>query len=116
MSQRLLSCAVLLVIGVLTVGCQASQPSPTVKSLVIAGTAPAVGAAKQFTVTATFTDGTTRDVTNDDPGIVGPFWRSSNTAVATVSSTGFVTGVAPGSAIIHATYKSFTTNMAVQIN
>ena len=116
MSQRLISCAFLLVIGVLMVGCgTAPQPSPTVKSLTVAGTAPTVGAAKQFTVTATFTDGTSQDVTNQ-PGIAGPYWSSSSTAVATVSSTGMVTGVAPGSVTIQARYKSFTNNVTVQIN
>jgi uncharacterized protein YjdB len=115
MTQRLISCAFLLVIGTFVIGCQAN-PSPTVKSLTIAGTAPTVGAAKQFTVTATFLDGSTRDVTNDAPGIVGPFWSSGTASVATVSSTGLVTGVAQGSVAIQVRYHSFTSTAVIQIN
>jgi hypothetical protein len=116
MRQLLIACAALLVVGGLTIGCQASQPSPTVKSLVVAGSAPTVGGAKQFTVTANFTDGTSRDVTNDNPGTTGPFWLSSNATAATVSSTGVVTGVAPGAATIYARYHNFTGNVTIQIN
>jgi hypothetical protein len=115
MTQRLISCAFLLIIGIFTIGCQMT-PSPTVQSLTITGTAPAVGASKQFTVTATFLDGSTRDVTNDDPGIVGPFWSSSNTSIATVSSKGLVTGVAQGSVTIQVKYHSFFSNVVLQIN
>jgi hypothetical protein len=115
MKQRLISYAFLLVIGTLAIGCE-TKPSPTVKSLAITGTAPTVGAAKQFTVTATYVDGSTRDVTNDSPGIAGPFWSSANTGVATVSGTGVVTGVAQGSAGIQVRYHSVTSNMVIQIN
>jgi uncharacterized protein YjdB len=115
MTQRLISCAVFLVIGILVIGCQ-TKPSPTVQSLTITGTAPAVGASKQFTVIATFQDGSTQDVTNDDPGTKGPFWASSNTTVATVSSAGVVTGVAQGSVSIQVKYHSFTNTVTIQIN
>ena len=115
MTQRLISYASLLVIGILAIGCQ-TTPSPTVKSLALAGSAPAVGAAKQFTVTATLVDGSTKDVTNETPGIAGPFWSSASTTIATVSATGVVTGVAPGSVAIVVRYRSVTTNMVIQIN
>jgi hypothetical protein len=94
MTQRLISCAFLLVIGTLTIGC----------------------AAKQFTATVTFLDGSTRDVTNETPGTVGPFWSSGSTSVATVSSTGMVTGVAQGSVVIQVKYHSFFNNVVIQIN
>ncbi len=115
MTQRLISCAFLLVIGTLTIGC-ATNPSPNVKSIAITGTAPAVGAAKQFTAIVTFLDGSTRDVTNETPGTVGPFWSSGSTSVATVSSTGMVTGVAQGSVVIQVKYHSFFNNVVIQIN
>ena len=116
MTRRSLACALLLVIGTLTIGCQ-TTPSPTVKALSVAGPAPAVGASKQFTATATFVDGSTQDVTNVDQSssIQGPYWWSGNTSVATVSSTGVVTGVAQGSATIYAKYHSFTGSAAIQV-
>ncbi len=54
------------------------------------------GSQFQFTATATLTDNTGINATNISS------WSSSNSAVATVSSTGLVTAVSPGSATITA--------------
>lgn len=65
----------------------------------------APGQSQQFTVVATFLDGTTRDVTTEVN------WKSSNTNVATVTATGLATGKAKGFAFISAssgTYLSST--------
>jgi trimeric autotransporter adhesin len=70
----------------------------TLKSLVVAGTPPAVGTSSQFTAVAVRTDGTS------DPVTAQAAWRSSNTAVATVSSGGVVSAVSRGSVEISATY------------
>lgn len=43
-------------------------------------------------------------------------WVSSNSAVATVSSTGYVTPVAPGSAVITAEYSNITLACSVQVS
>ncbi|MFB3815866.1 MAG: Ig domain-containing protein [Terriglobales bacterium] len=48
----------------------------------------AAGSTLQLTATATFADNTSKDVTSQVT------WQSSNTAVATISATGLVTGVA----------------------
>jgi uncharacterized protein YjdB len=55
---------------------------------------------EQLTATGTYSDGSTQDLTN------WAAWTSSNTAVATVSSTGLVTGLVAGNASIEATYNS----------
>jgi carboxypeptidase family protein/Big-like domain-containing protein len=70
----------------------------TVKSLIVAGTPPTVGTSSQFTAVAVRTDGTTDGVTAQAA------WRSSNTAVATVSSNGVVEAVSRGTVEIAATY------------
>ena len=75
-------------------------PPASVATVAVGGTAPAVGAATQFTATATLTDGTTQSVTSQAT------WASSNNAVATVNSAGIVTGVAVGEADITATYQN----------
>ncbi|MEZ4358589.1 MAG: Ig-like domain-containing protein [Kofleriaceae bacterium] len=57
----------------------------------------AAGTTSQLTATITLTDGTTRDVTDT----VG--WSSDDDAIATVSATGLVSGVAPGTSTVTAT-------------
>ena len=54
------------------------------------------GATRQFTATATFTDGSTQDVTSSAT------WSSSSPATATVSTTGLATAVATGSSTVQA--------------
>lgn len=58
-----------------------------------------IGGAQQFVATATYSDGSSRDVTT------GSAWSSATTANATINaSTGVATGVAAGSAVISASY------------
>ena len=67
------------------------------------GTTPFVriapGSTKQLSVGSNLTGGTTSDVTAASTGTV---YRSSNSAVASVSDDGLVTGGSPGTAIIFA--------------
>lgn len=82
-----------------------SKPSPpvtTVTSVVVSGTAPAVGASLPFTATAIRSDGSQDEVTNLAT------WQSSNPGVLTISSSGVATGVAAGTATVTATYQSVT--------
>jgi hypothetical protein len=68
-----------------------------------------VGQTAQFTATATMSNGTSQTVTTQAT------WQSSNTSVATVSSTGLVTAVGAGSADIRATYQSVSGSAAVTV-
>jgi len=52
-----------------------------------------VGRTQQFTARGSYSDGSTRDVTSSVT------WTSSNTSIATVSSSGLATGVAIGGPI-----------------
>ena len=65
---------------------------------------------QQATATATYNDDTTEDVTQQVE------WRSSNTAVATVSGGGLVTGVAVGTTNISATYRQFMDEVIVTVD
>jgi hypothetical protein len=58
-----------------------------------------VGASTQLTLTSTFADGTTGDLT---PATSGTNYTTSNPAVATVSPDGLVTAVSSGTSIISA--------------
>ena len=65
--------------------------------------APTTGATSfQLTATARLSDGSTQDVTRSAS------WSSSDTAIATVSSTGYVTIVASGDVDLRATYQGVT--------
>jgi hypothetical protein len=74
----------------------------TLQSITI--THPNVMKAKtaQFTATGTFVDGTTRDMTSQ------AVWTSSTPDIATVDSTGLVTGIKPGHATVNATAGGIT--------
>lgn len=68
------------------------------------------GTSQQFTATATFSDGTTGDVTSSVS------WSSSSVGIATISSSGFVTAISTGTTTITATSGSVagTTQLTVQ--
>ena len=73
------------------------------------GTAPNVGLTAQFTATATLSNGSSQNVTSQAT------WQSSNTAIATVTNAGVVTGVGPGDVDITATYQSVAGRSRVTI-
>lgn len=64
---------------------------------------------EQFTATATLTGGGTQDVTQTST------WSSSNTAVASVSTTGFVTPLSAGSATISASSGGTTGQISITV-
>ncbi len=70
----------------------------------------AIGTTTRLTAIATFVDQSTQDVSSQ----VG--WLSSNTAVATVDSTGLVTGVAAGSTTLSASLLGVTASTSIQVN
>jgi uncharacterized protein YjdB len=67
-----------------------------------------VGSTQQFTAQALSTDGSVTDVTSQAT------WSSSDQSVATVSSSGVVTGIGPGQANITA-YYSGVTSVAIMV-
>jgi hypothetical protein len=88
-----------------------TEPSAvTVTSVTVSGSNSVnVGSASTMTASARKSDGSTEDVTS------GATWQSSNTAVATVSSTGRVSGVAPGSSNISAGFGGVTGQIGIQV-
>ncbi|WP_158502321.1 kelch repeat-containing protein [Vitiosangium sp. GDMCC 1.1324] len=69
-----------------------TPPPPVLTSIKLTPATASVlsGSTQQFTAQGSYSDGTTVDVTNSAT------WTTSNTAIATVSSTGLGTGVAAG--------------------
>jgi len=72
----------------------------TVVSVTPANWAMQTGSTQQFNATASYGGATTQDVTQTAR------WKSSNTAIATVSATGIVTAVGAGSATISAAFQN----------
>lgn len=78
------------------------SPTKTLTSVSVtpASASIAAGATEQFTATATYSDGTTSDVTSN-----GATWSSSASSVATISTSGLATAVSVGQATLTATYQ-----------
>jgi hypothetical protein len=110
--SRTLFCSVGFLVTALVAGCggggdQGRDPilGLPAASLVSVAVTPAtasvaIGAAQQFVATASYSDGSSRDVT-----ATGAAWTSATPAVATVNATGgLATGVSAGSAVITAAF------------
>lgn len=99
-----LSLALIFLLSVLIGSCGGSGNGtpPPVATLVTMAVTPATLAlpaalSGQFTATGTYSDGTSINMTSSVT------WTSGTTAVATVSASGLVTGIAAGSSVITAT-------------
>jgi len=84
-------------------------PQHGLASISVTGSAPVVGATSQLAAAAVLSDGTTQDVTSVAT------WQSSDTSLATVSSTGLVTGIAEGAVVVQAAYSGVTGSMSITI-
>lgn len=94
-----------LILTAFVIGCSGptTNTGKTLKSIAVTPASPAhlkVGATQQFTATATFSDGTSSDIT------ATVTWTSATTATATISTSGVATGVAAGTTTITATQGS----------
>lgn len=108
--------------GVMTVvaGCSGKSPTGpsgtqttrTLTGVTISGgsSSLSVGGTATLTATATYSDGTSQNVSSQAT------WRSSNTAVLDVSATGLVTARATGTADISATFDTQTGRRTVQVS
>jgi uncharacterized protein YjdB len=95
-----------LLVGV-SVGCAASS----LKSIIASpnNISLAVNATQQLTITATYTNGSLKNVT------VPSTYKSSNEKIATVTKTGLVKGIAKGSASITVSYSEGNVTKTVMV-
>jgi uncharacterized protein YjdB len=86
--------------------------TPTLSKIVVSPNPAsiAVGATQQFAATATYSDGSTKDVT------ATATWTSTTPAVATVNSAGLATAVATGSTTITASLNSISGSATLNVN
>jgi uncharacterized protein YjdB len=81
-----------------------------VTSVTVSGVTSLIsGQTQQFTAKANFSDNSNSDVTNIAT------WSSSDSTIATVSATGFVTAVSTGTASISASYGGQTGSLTVSV-
>lgn len=85
-------------------GASPTAPSPPAVTLTAITIAPqnVSSAGLRCAATARYSDGTTRDVTQDAT------WASSNTVVAVVRAPGFIEVLTPGTTELSATYQGLT--------
>jgi hypothetical protein len=86
-------------LGTLLSACGNNNPFVPTSSIAVTGAVPVAGQTSQLDAKATLANGTIQDVT------ATATWTSSNTAIATVTTGGLLKILAPGSAIITATYQ-----------
>lgn len=106
-------CILLCVAVLAIVGCKGFFIGPTLSTVTVAPSTPsiAIGKTQQMSATGTYDNGSTDNVTDSAS------WASSDSSIATVSSTGLVTGIAQGSTTISATLDAVngSTTMTVTI-
>ena len=86
-------------------------PPPALTSILVSPAAQTIltGSTEQFTATGTYADGSSKDIS------LQVTWGSSNTAVATVNTSGLVSAVAPGNTTISATLNSVSSSTALTV-
>ncbi len=89
-----------------------TTPAPTLTGIVVVPTSAhlAAGTQVQLTVLGTYSDGVRRDVSTTST------WSTDTPAAATVSGTGLVTAVAPGTAQVQAQVGSLTAASTVNVS
>jgi hypothetical protein len=92
-------------------GCGAVPSAVTLRSVVVAPASAsiAVDATQQFTATATYSNGSTANVSSTAS------WTIATPAVATVNSTGLTTGAAAGSSTVTASLSGMTGNASLTV-
>jgi 6-phosphogluconolactonase (cycloisomerase 2 family) len=97
--------------GGLTLTPTLTVQAPPLVSIAVTPASPAIaaGTAIQLNATGTYSDSSTANISNQVT------WSSTNTAAATVSTTGLVTGVAAGTSTITATLGSVSGTATVSV-
>src|SRR5580704_16673856 len=92
-------------------GLSATSPAPTLKSISLASSSGsiAVGATQQFTATATYSNGSTANVSSTAT------WTVAIPAVATINASGMVTGVTAGSTTVTASQNGISGSATLDV-
>jgi trimeric autotransporter adhesin len=107
---QLLAALAILFLLAFAIGCTGFFVNPTLTGVTVGPTATIQqGKTVQMTATGTFNDGSTKTITS------GVFWSSGTQTVATVSSSGLVTGVGPGTSTITGSSGTFSGSATITV-
>jgi len=112
-----LTCAMLLT-AALTISCTGIFVNPTLSTITVVPQTPSIsqGATQQMTATGTYQDGSTSTLTGGTSCSGNTVcWSSSDTTVATISTSGVLTGVAQGTSTISAASGAVTGTTSANI-
>lgn len=101
-----------LLVFALALGCEGFFVDPVLTAMTVGPSASLqTGMTVQMSAVGTYNDGSQKSLRS------GIFWNSDTPTVATVNSSGLVTGVGPGKAVISGSYQTVTgsANMTVTI-
>jgi hypothetical protein len=109
---RLAGAFAVLAIFAFSLGCRGFFVNPTLTTVTVGPTGfnLPVGSTQQMTATGTYNDGSTKTLTS------GVVWTSSAPNVATISSSGNVSGVAAGTATITAQSGTITGTATITVS
>ena len=98
--------------GNISASAQLTVTNATAVSLALTPANPTlvVGLFQQFTVTATFSDGTTQNIN----GVAT--WASSAASIAATNTAGLVCGISPGSTVISAGFEQLSSSSMLAVN
>lgn len=88
-----------LIVTAFSIGCNGFFVDPTLQTITVTPTTPAVvaGNTLQMIATGSYNDGSTKNISGSVT------WTTDDTSIATISSTGLLTGVSQGKVTITAT-------------
>src|SRR2546422_155139 len=98
-------------LGSVTQSTTLTVTAPTIASISVTpvGLTLGIGINQQYTVTATYSDGTTQDL------VSGVTWSSSSTSVASINNSGLATTVGAGTTTVTATVGALTDSTALTV-
>jgi hypothetical protein len=117
---KLLICSAGLLAAALLAGCGSGDqgrdpilgvPAATLASIAVtpATASVAIGAKQQFTATASYSDGSARDIS------ANAAWSSATTSAGTVTATGLATGLRAGTTLISAAFEGKSGNATLTV-
>jgi uncharacterized protein YjdB len=109
---RAISGLATVLVLLLGVGCRGFFVNPTLSTLTVGPTTPTIqqGTTLQMAATGTFNDGSTKSLAGS------AFWSTSDSTIASVNTTGLVTGVSTGTATITAASGTISGSTTVTVS
>ena len=108
---RVLAALIALFLLALATGCRGFFVNPVLTSITVGPSGQNIeqGKTQQMSARGTYDDGSTKNLTT------GVFWNSSDTDVATISTSGLVTGISSGTSTITASSETISGTATITV-